>query len=110
MTRLARSLIATTAVLMLLPTVACADGLNSSHVTGSPVMQVRPDNDLAGSINLGPNAGGTVMTVSPGNGVMQVNPQGDPNTNSNAGNGVSCWSIRTAIPRPAPARATRSCR
>jgi hypothetical protein len=73
---------------MLLPTVACADGSNSSHVTTGPVMQVRPDNDLAGSINLGANVGGTVMTVSPGNGVMQVSPQGDPSTSSNAGNGV----------------------
>jgi hypothetical protein len=88
------------------PTVACADGLISSHVSGSPVMQVRPtsnDDDLAGSINLGPNVGGTVMTVTPpngssdpnlnsnvGNGVMMVNPTGSvtPTTSSNAGSGV----------------------
>ena len=90
----------------MLPTAACADGLISSHVTGNPVMQIRPtpsDDDLAGSINLGPNAGGTVMTVTPpggssdpnlnsnaGNGVMMVNPTGSaaPTTASSAGNGV----------------------
>jgi|HubBroStandDraft_5_1064220.scaffolds.fasta_scaffold92353_2 hypothetical protein len=90
----------------MLPTAACADGLISSHVTGNPVMQIRPtssDDDLAGSINLGPNVGGTVMTVTPpngssdpnlnsnaGNGVMMVNPTGSatPTTASNAGNGV----------------------
>ncbi|HEX4859764.1 MAG TPA: hypothetical protein VFV07_00915 [Rhizomicrobium sp.] len=90
----------------MLPTAACADGLISSHATGSPVMQIRPtssDDDLAGSINLGTNPGGTVMTVNPqggsadpnlnssvGNGVMMVNPTGSatPTTASNAGNGV----------------------
>src|SRR5579862_2168720 len=118
MTRLARSLIATTAVLML-PTAACADGLTSSHVTGNPVMQIRPtssNDDLAGSINLGPNAGGTVMTVTPqggsadpnlssnaGNGVMMVNPTGSatPTTGSNAGGGVAepvGFTIITPLP------------
>src|ERR1700741_2440069 len=105
MTRLARSLIATTAVLML-PTAACADGLISSHASGSPGMQIRPTSsadDLAGSINLGPNAGNTLMTVNPqggsadpnlnsnvGNGVMMVNPTGSatPTTAPNTGNGV----------------------
>ncbi len=89
---------------MLPMTQAFADGSTSSHVGGS-VMQVRPpqaNDGLAGSINLGPNAGNTLMTVMPqgsadpvvgsnaGNGVMMVNPQGsaDPTTGTNAGNGV----------------------
>jgi hypothetical protein len=89
---------------MLPMTQAFADGSTSSHAGGS-VMQLRPpqaSDGLAGSINLGPNVGNTLMTVMPqgsadpvvgsnaGNGVMMVNPQGaaDPNTATNAGNGV----------------------